>query len=148
MALEQQRYTTTIAASAAACFAVITDFPAYPTWSSAISSTIVQEQYPDGLAKQVEMVLDIKVRSIRYVLEYRYERPNRLTWNLVEGDVKGVEGSYVFQEAAPDRTEVTCAQAVDVGFWIPGFLRSVFERQALQDSVEDFKRAVESRRGA
>lgn len=144
MALEGQTYTTTVAASPSDCFAVITNFAAYPEWSSAVRAATVRDHHSDGLAKQVEMELDIKIRRIRYTLEYRYEPPTRLMWHLVGGDLKGVEGSYVFEEVSSGCTQVTCTQAVDVGFWIPGFLRSVFEQQALRDSVEEFKRAVEA----
>jgi ribosome-associated toxin RatA of RatAB toxin-antitoxin module len=148
MALEQQTYTTSIRADPAACFAVITDFDAYPQWSSAVRRTRVLEHHPDGLAKRVEMELDITIRRIRYVLEYRYEPPGRLTWKMAEGDLRGVEGVYTFEPAGPGRTQVTCSQAVDVGFWIPGFLRHTFEQHALRTSVEEFRQAVETRHPA
>lgn len=147
MSLEQQSYRTEVDADAATCFAVITDFSTYPTWSGAVRRTHVHERYPDGLPKRVEMELDIKIRRIRYTLEYRYTPPTHLTWCLVDGDLKAIEGSYDFAEVAPGRTAVTCTQGVDIGFWIPGFLRSIFEQQALRDSVEEFKHAVETRGG-
>src|SRR5439155_565902 len=65
-------------------------------------------------------------------------------WRMVDGDVKDVQGSYTFTPA-DGPTKATCTQAIDIGFWIPGFLRSTFEKKALQDSVEEFRRAVESR---
>jgi len=145
VSLEEQSYTTEVAASPADCYAVITDFSSYPRWSSAVSVAEVRQHHPDGAAKQVQMELDIKIRRIRYVLEYHHEPPTRLTWSLVEGDVKAVQGSYVFEEAGQDRTQITCTQAVDIGFWVPGFLKSKFERQALKDSVEEFKHEVEAR---
>jgi ribosome-associated toxin RatA of RatAB toxin-antitoxin module len=147
VSLQRQSYTTQVSAGPDACFAVITDFGAYPRWSGAVRRTQVHERYPDGLAKRVEMELDIKIRRIRYTLEYTYTPPTHLTWRLVEGDLKAVEGSYDFAEVAPGRTAVTCTQGVDIGFWIPGFLRSIFEQQALRESVEEFKRAVETDRG-
>lgn len=143
--MQEQTYTTTAAATPADCYAVITDFASYPRWSSAIRRATVREQHPDGSPKQVEMQLDMKVRTIRYVLEYRHDPPARLTWSLVEGDIKGVEGSYLFEEVGPGRTQMTCAQAVDIGFWVPGFLKSLFESQALKESVEELKREVEAR---
>ena len=116
-------------------------------WSAAICKTEVRDRYPDGLARQVEMELDIKLRKIRYVLEYRYERPTRLTWTLVEGDVKAVTGTYSFEVLKPGNTRMTCTQAIDIGFWIPGFLRGIFERQALKDSVDELKTEIEKRLG-
>jgi ribosome-associated toxin RatA of RatAB toxin-antitoxin module len=144
MAIEAQTYSTTAAATVTDCFAVVTDFDTYPTWASAVRRAAVRMRHPDGLPRQVEMEIDIKVRRIRYVLEYNYTSPHRLDWKLVEGDLRNVEGSYVFEDAGDGWTRVTCTQAVDVGFWIPGFLRSIFEQQALRDSVEEFKRAVEA----
>jgi ribosome-associated toxin RatA of RatAB toxin-antitoxin module len=143
--MEEQSYTTEAAATPADCYAVITDFAAYPDWSGAICSAEVRERYPDGSAKQVQMELDMKIRRVHYVLEYQHEPPGRLQWFMVEGDVKAIEGSYLFEDAGTGHTRITCTQAVDVGFWIPGFLRRIFEQQALKDSVEELKTEVEAR---
>ncbi len=145
MGLEQQTYTTSVHAEPAQCFAVITDFDTYPAWSSAVCRARVLERHPDGLAKRVEMELDVKIRRLRYVLEYSYEPPARLTWKLAEGDLRDVQGVYTFEPTGRGTTRVTCSQAVDMGFWIPGFLRQTFEQQALRTSVEEFRRAVETR---
>ena len=148
MAPQDQTYTTTVAATPEECFRVITDFASYPRWSAAVCAANVMAHHPDGSVKQVEMQLDIKIRRIRYVLEYRHEPPARLQWSLVEGDIKAVEGRYVFERSGPHETQVTCTQVIDIGFWIPGFLRRMFEQQALRDSVEEFKREAEARAAA
>src|SRR5437763_1641339 len=132
------------AGSPADCFAVLTDFEAYPEWSSPITECRVLERYPDGLGRRVAFALDMKLKTIRYVLEYTYDPPHGARWRMVDGDVKDVQGSYTFTPA-DGPTKATCTQAIDIGFWIPGFLRSTFEKKALQDSVEEFRRAVESR---
>jgi uncharacterized membrane protein len=140
----RQSYSTTVARTVDECFTVLTDFEAYPQWSSVIRKCRVLERHPDGLAKRVEFTLDMTIKTIRYVLDYAWERPHGATWHLVEGDVKDVEGSYRFDET-PTGVTATCTQAVDLGFWVPGFIRSLAEAKALRDSVEEFKRAVESR---
>jgi hypothetical protein len=140
----RQSYSTTVAGTIDDCFAVLTDFEAYPQWSSVIKKCRVLERHPDGLAKRVEFILDMTIKTIRYVLEYAYERPTGATWRLVDGDVKDVEGSYHFDATSAGVT-ATCSQAVDLGFWVPGFIRSLAEAKALRDSVEEFKRAVETR---
>jgi len=139
-----QSYSTLVAGSPADCFAVLTDFEAYPEWSSPITECRVLERYPDGLGRRVAFALDMKLKTIRYVLEYTYDPPHGARWRMVDGDVKDVQGSYTFTPA-DGPTKATCTQAIDIGFWIPGFLRSAFEKKALQDSVEEFRRAVESR---
>ena len=137
-----QSYSTDIAASAEACFEVLIDFERYPQWSSPIQVCQVLDRYPDGLPRRVEFQMNMTIKTLRYVLEYEYDRPRGARWHLVEGDVAGVEGDYRFEESG-GKTRATCNQAIDVGFWVPGFLRSTFEAKALHDSVEEFRTAVE-----
>ena len=143
----RQTYSTTVAAPVAECFAVLTAFEDYPRWSSPITSCRVLERGPDGLPKRVEFMLDMTVKTIRYVLDYEYDPPGEARWSFVEGDVTDIQGAYRFEERG-GKTVATCTQSIDLGFWVPGFIRSTFEKKALRDSVEEFKRAVEQRTGA
>lgn len=143
MAEYRQSYTTTVAGSPEDCFAVLIDFDRYPSWSSPITSCRILTRTDDGLPKRVAFELDMTLKTLRYTLEYRFDPPRGGEWNLVEGDVAGVEGSYLF-EAEGDGTRATCTQAIDPGFWVPGFLKRTFEQKALADSVEEFRRAVEA----
>ena len=143
MSKYRQSYTTTIACPARECFAVLVDFERYPDWSSPITRCHVLERHPDGLAKRVEFELNMTIKTIRYVLDYAYDPPRGADWHLVEGDLAGVEGSYRFEEG-PAGCRTTCTQAIDLGFWVPGFIRSTFEQRALTESVEEFRRAVEA----
>jgi hypothetical protein len=93
----------------------------------------------------VKYQLNMLIKTISYTLEYAGKRPNELDWKLTGGDVRAVEGSYRFRRIDGEHTEATCAQAVDVGFWIPGPIRKTFERTALIDSVREFKKAAEQR---
>lgn len=145
MSAYRESYSTTIAAPVDACFAVLHAFDDYPSWSSPITSSRVLEHYPDGLPKRVEFLLDMTIKTVRYVLEYVWDPPHGATWTMVEGDLASIEGAYRF-EPAGGGTTATCTQAIDLGFWLPGFLRSTIEAKALRDSVEEFRAAVE--RGA
>lgn len=140
-----QEITVEVAAPPAACFATIVDFESYPDWSSSIRSVNVLTRDRSGLARQVEFTLDMRVRTVRYVLEYTYRKPNDLTWRSVDGDVESIEGAYRFRPLGRTRSQVTCRQAVRLGFWVPGLLRKAAERTALRQSVEEFKAEVEKR---
>ena len=143
MAEVRQSYSATVAGTIDQCFAVLTDFEAYPQWSSPIKKCRVLERHPDGLAKRVEFTLDMTIKTIRYVLEYTWESPSGATWRLVDGDVKDVDGSYRFEETATG-VKATCTQAVDLGFWVPGFIRSWPRRRPASSSRSSSAR---SRRG-
>ena len=140
----RETYSTRVAGTPDDCFAVLVDFEAYPTWSSPVRECRVLTRHPDGLPAHVAFVLDTPLKTLRYTLDYAWEAPHGGRWTMVEGDVAGIEGSYRF-EPGRGGTTATCTQAIDLGFWVPGFLRSVFEKKALRDSVEEFRAAVESR---
>jgi hypothetical protein len=135
----QQRFSTEIDAPAALCYTAIADFDAYPSWSSPITEVHVQEHYGDGMPRRVEFFLDMKLRTIRYVLEYVWHPPGRLTWTMVDGDVSDIAGSYLFEPLEDGRTRATCSQAISLGFWVPGLIRKPLEQTALKQSVLEFK---------
>lgn len=141
----QQSFTTPIEAPLAVCYQAIADFDAYSRWSSPITQVRVIDRHPDGHARQVEFFVDMKLKTLRYVLEYRWESPDRLTWTMAEGDLEGIEGSYVFERLDDRRTQATCSQAVSLGFWVPGLLRRRLEQTALKQSVLEFKAEAERR---
>lgn len=145
MAEAEQSFTTEIDTSIDDCWAVLLDFDRYPQWSGPTTAARILERDSDGRARRVEMTLDMKIRNVRYVLEYTYELPEHARWRLVEGDVTGIEGSYTFERIDDTHTRATCRQAVDLGFWVPGPLRRLIERQALRDSVLEFKAEAERR---
>jgi ribosome-associated toxin RatA of RatAB toxin-antitoxin module len=142
-----QEFTTDVKASVDECFAAISDFDRYPSWSSAVQKIAVLDRYRDGLARRVEFHIDMKLKTLRYVLEYQYEKPHHLTWKAVDGDVEAIEGTYDFEKLGPKHTQVTCRQAVTIGFWVPGMIRTMIERTALQRSVLEFKAEAETRAG-
>ncbi|MBP1687747.1 MAG: hypothetical protein H6Q33_3890 [Deltaproteobacteria bacterium] len=144
MATHEQEFSTEVRASLGQCFATITDFEHYPDWYATVQQTEVLERYANGLAKQVEFSVDMKLKTVRYVLEYRYDKPKLLTWKSVAGDIEAIEGSYRFEKLAPALSRATCRQAVSLRFWLPRALRSLIEGQALKQSVLEFKAAAEA----
>jgi uncharacterized membrane protein len=143
----QQSFSTPIEAPADLCYAAIADFEAYPSWSSPITKATVLDRHSDGHARRVEFFLDMKLRTVRYVLEYTWSPPHRLDWTYVEGDVENIVGSYEFTPLDAETTDATCSQAVALGFWVPGLIRRTIEQTALRQSVLEFKAEAERRAG-
>ncbi len=143
MADVQQSFATPIEAPLAVCYAAIADFEAYPAWSSPITSITVLDRHPDGQARRVEFEVDMTLRTVRYVLEYTWHPPNRLTWKMTEGDLADIEGSYVFEADGPARTTATCTQGISLGFWVPSVILRPIEQTALRQSVLEFKAEAE-----
>jgi ribosome-associated toxin RatA of RatAB toxin-antitoxin module len=134
-----------VAATAEEIFEVATDFETYPEWNPSIKQVEVKERDSNGLATKVWMEVDAKLRVVAYTLEYDYsEAPESFSWKLLDGDVKELEGSYVFDEFE-DVTEVTYEMKVDPGFPIPKLLKRQAEKQIARGALEDLKKRVESR---
>jgi ribosome-associated toxin RatA of RatAB toxin-antitoxin module len=149
MALDAaQEVVVEIAAPPAECFAIILDFERYPDWSSAVERARILERDKAGVGRIVEFHIDMKIRSVRYVLEYAYKRPTELTWQSVDGDVESIEGYYHFRSLGAATTEATCRQEIQLGFWVPGPLRTLAERTALRQSVNEFKTEAERQQAA
>lgn len=140
MSAHAAEHTVVAAAAPEACFAVATDFAAYPQWASAVASATVLEDGPEPV---VEFVVDAKVRRIRYVLRYHLEPPRRLWWDYVEGDARSVEGEYRF-EPADGGTAMTYRLAIDPGRLVPGPVKKLLVETVMKGSVTDLRKRVES----
>lgn len=138
-----QEFSVEIAATPQECFNAIMDFERYPQWSSAIKHATVIERDARGMGRIIEFGIDMKFKTLRYVLDYAYKKPTTLTWHSIDGDVESVEGAYTFEKAGSGHTLATCKQAITIGFWVPGPIRTLLERTALQQSVREFKAEVE-----
>src|SRR5437879_10440994 len=60
-----QSHSVEIAGSLEDCFAVLTDFEAYPSWSGPVTECRVLERHPDGLPKRVAFSLDMTLKIIQ-----------------------------------------------------------------------------------
>ena len=130
MGLNWAEHTVEIAAPIKTCFDAIIDYETFPTWQSAVVDTEVLDWDKKGRGKRVRLFIDAKVRKVDYTLDYRYEEPHLISWNYVEGDVKDVDGEFVFENQGDGTTLATCSLAADAALWLPG--------------LEDLKRRVEA----
>jgi uncharacterized membrane protein len=141
---EKVRDSIDVKASAEDIFEIATDFAAYPDWNANIKRVEIKETDAEGRPSRVWMEVDAKIRTVTYTLEYDYsDAPDSFSWQLVDGDVKELSGSYAFDEF-DDVTEVTYETAIDPGFPVPGFLKRQGERQIVKGALEDLKKRVES----
>lgn len=133
-----------IEATAEKIFEVATDFAAYPEWNANIKKAEVVETDGDGRAAKVWYEVDVKIKVVTYTLAYEYTRaPEFFSWNLVDGDVKELSGSYTFDEF-DDVTDVTYETTIDPGFKIPSMLKRQAEKLIVRGALQDLKKRVES----
>lgn len=132
-----------IAAPAEKIFAVATDLEKYPEWNANIKKVEVKESDDEGRPTTVWMQVDAKIKTVSYTLAYDYSgAPDSFSWDLVDGDVKELSGSYEFDEF-DDVTEVRYETSIDPGFPMPGMLRRQAQRQIVKGALQDLKKRVE-----
>lgn len=143
--MESRSHTEVIRAPIDLCFDTLVDFARYPDWFRMIQSANIELSDSDAGLWRVAYELDAILKTVRYTLAYEGTRPGRLDWKMTTGDLQAIEGGYELVELEPGLTEATCTQAIEVGMWVPGMVRRVFEQTAVQDSVREFKQAAEAR---
>jgi ribosome-associated toxin RatA of RatAB toxin-antitoxin module len=128
------RNTIEVDATPEACYALVEQLDRYPEWQTQVRSAEVLERDGEGRPLVVETVSDAKVRELRYRLRYKHEPPRRMSWTYVKGDVKNIEGEYVFEPLdGGSRTRATFRLDVD-----PGMRLGLLLRGPLADKVRDY----------
>ena len=136
--------TTLINAPLDKCVAVVLDFENYPEWAKDVKLAKVRERDDQGRATQVEFRASALGRSTHYTLKYNYsEAPNRVSWELVEGDImRSLNGAYSFLEV-DGGTQVFYELDIELVIPLPGFVKRRAEARIL-DSVKELKSRAES----
>ncbi len=110
-------------------FEVVTDYARYPEFVPNMKAARVKGVRAGG-EKEVEYDLDLGLKRIRYTLLQREERPARVTWSLVSGDMMKVSnGSWeLFEEDGKTRARYSVEIQIAKPPLIP---------QAIVDRVSD-----------
>ena len=62
------------------------------------------ERDADGHVTLAESSSDAKVRTIRSMVRFAYDGPNRLSWRQEKGELKSVDGSWELEDLGDGRT--------------------------------------------
>ena len=146
MGLNWAEHSLEIAAPIETCFAAIIDYETFPKWQGAVVDTEVLDWDAKGRGKRVRLFVDAKVRKVDYTLDYRYDEPDRIEWDFVEGNgINDADGHYLFEDLGGGRTRATYKLGLEVGIPLPGPVARRAHRSTLKGSVEDLKREAEQR---
>lgn len=119
---------------------VLTDFERYPEWARDLKEVRVVERDDEGRATVVHYRAAGMGRSTSYSLRYEWDdAPNRLPWELVEGDIMRVlDGAYEFAER-DGGTDVTYHLRVDLVVPLPGFVKRRAEARIVSTALRDLR---------
>ncbi len=110
-----------------AFFDIVVDYARYPEFVPGIKACTVRKT---GGETHVEYDLDLGLRRIRYVLKHVEDRPRRVAWSLVSGEILKVSnGSW---ELSPEGDRTRARYSVDIQIAKPPLVP-----QALLDRMSD-----------
>jgi ribosome-associated toxin RatA of RatAB toxin-antitoxin module len=127
-------------------YGVITDFTRYPAFLSEVEACRVQAQ--DGDVWDVEYTIDV-VKRLSYKLRMRLERPSRMAWELISGELfTRNEGHWKLEALDGGRkTRATYAISLDLALFLPRAVQRKLSEQALPATLREFKAEAERRAG-
>jgi ribosome-associated toxin RatA of RatAB toxin-antitoxin module len=111
------------------CWALVEDVPIAPEWQGGLERMDVVERDDEGRALICDAVSDAKLRKVKTRVRFTYEGPTRLSWKMIEGDLRSMEGSWELEDLGSGRTRITYTVAVDPGP-IPSLVRGPIEKAA------------------
>jgi ribosome-associated toxin RatA of RatAB toxin-antitoxin module len=131
-------------------FDLVIDYSRYPEFVPGIHACRVKGTGVGG--KEVEYELDVGVKRIRYVLRHVEERPRRVAWSLVSGEMMKVSNGSWELEAEDGKTralytvEIQIAKPPLVPQAIVDRIADELTRVQLPRTLEAFKRRAEAGR--
>ena len=141
--------TCKIAAPRDFVWKILTDFPNYPRYFSKIESCHVTKQEGDlvfieSFLKQQMFVSE----RCQHTVNDLSCRPEHLSWKLLDGNFRHVEGSWQLQAVDNgNRCYITYTLQVDAGPVIPSPLASFALHLVQHDIVESLKKSAEKAYG-
>ena len=144
--MKRAEHSAEIEAAREVCFAALLEYETFPDWQRAVKETTVLDRDDAGRGRDVEFIIDARVKRVRYVLRYSYEPPGWIGWDYVEGDVKDVGGEFVLEQADDGVTMATYRIELDPGVWLPGPIKKVLTDQVMKGAVDDLRRRVTPQR--
>ncbi|ATB38954.1 cyclase/dehydrase [Cystobacter fuscus] len=123
-------------------FDVIAQYEKYPEFLSEVKKIRVLERKDNTLKVQYEV--DV-IKTIRYTILVTEERPKRMSWTFVEGEVmKDNKGSWVLEPDGEGRTKATYTVELALGPLVPKAIVNALTETSLPKMLESFKRRAEA----
>ncbi|OJH37060.1 type II toxin-antitoxin system RatA family toxin [Cystobacter ferrugineus] len=123
-------------------FDVITQYEKYPEFLSEVKKIRVLERKENTVKIQYEV--DV-IKTIRYTILVTEERPKRMSWTFVEGEVmKDNKGSWVLEPDGQGGTKATYTVELALGPLVPKAIVNALTETSLPKMLESFKRRAEA----
>jgi coenzyme Q-binding protein COQ10 len=123
-------------------FDVITQYEKYGEFLSEVKE--VRTSGRQGNEVNVHYKVDV-VKTIKYTIRAKEERPTRMSWTFVEGEfMKDNKGHWLLEPAGEGKTKATYTVEMALGALVPKSVVNALVETSLPKMLEAFKRRAES----
>ncbi len=123
-------------------FGIITDYEKYPEFLSEVKAVRVSERREGEAVVQYEVSI---LKTIRYTLKHKEEKPRRVSWSLVEGELmRENQGSWLL-EPQGKQTRATYSIEMTLGPLVPKAMVNALVDSSLPKMLESFKKRAEGK---
>jgi uncharacterized protein YndB with AHSA1/START domain len=145
------RAAVRIPAPAETVWDVMTDCTQAPLYVPGLKRCRRIDGAPDGHWEDFEHEVRYSwlLPAVRYVFRAEYQRPHRMSFHRISGDLKAEEGTWLLTQT-PDgaSTVVEYEVYLDPGFWIPQFLVARMLRKDVPAVLSGLRERVAEQGGA
>ncbi|RLB59235.1 MAG: SRPBCC family protein [Deltaproteobacteria bacterium] len=133
-----------IAAPVERVFEVVADVASYPQFLDGLGMVGVEVLESGDDFQVVRHSVKKMGTVVTYTLRYSLQRPQRISWNFVEGQMmKDNRGSWEFTDLGDGRTRAHYQVEVRFGMLVPKSLVNAMVAKELPQMLEAFKKQAE-----
>ena len=129
-------------------WAIVEDVETAPDWQDGLEEMNVLERDEDGRCILAESVNDAKVKMVKSIVRFSYERPNVVSWEQEKGDLKSVVGAWELEDLEDGFIRVTYRMEGDPGRVLGMAIRGPVEGRLREILVEGRPQELAVRAGA
>ncbi|MCP3169315.1 type II toxin-antitoxin system RatA family toxin [Myxococcus qinghaiensis] len=123
-------------------FDVITQYDRYPEFLPEVKETRTANRKDNTV--DVHYKVDV-MKTVRYSIRVVEERPRRMSWTFIEGEVmKDNKGSWVLEPEGEGKTRATYNVEMALGLLVPKAVVNALVDTSLPKMLEAFKRRAEA----
>jgi ribosome-associated toxin RatA of RatAB toxin-antitoxin module len=136
--------STTIAVPIDFFWGLITDYARYPEMLDEMKDVRVLSR--SGNEVTVAFSARVMLKSFTYTLRLVEERPNRLSWSLIESDTLSVSnGGWVLEALGPTTTRAHYTAELRAKIWLPKAFLNALTTLSLPAMLRHWSRYAEAR---
>lgn len=139
--MPQVTETIEINATPKVCYAVISNYTAYPEFLANVKAVTVAKKKGETCEITYELNL---IKTIRYTLKMIGKPPNHIEWQFVSGDImKKNDGSWTLEEIKKGVTRATYGIDIELGLFVPNMITQKLVGKSLPEMLQTFKKRIE-----